>query len=224
MEELVSRPEWQLACRIAASKGLSKSERLPRFLLYICELYLLGRAHEITEQRIGIQIFNRSVDYNPGEDNIVRSYARLLRKRLDIFFQGEGAGERLRIVIPRGGYVPVFEENLASFEPDSPAEPDSHEIQHSEHSDLVPLIVGTTEAERSETVLVVPRHTSAWRSSLLAFAAGVLLACLSLLVVQAIQARRDLEPSHALWLQMFQGNRNTLWSFPRIADSESCRI
>ena len=42
-EELVFRPEWKLACRVAASKGLSKSDRLPRFLLYVCEQHLMGR-------------------------------------------------------------------------------------------------------------------------------------------------------------------------------------
>lgn len=108
-ERLESRPEWQLACRVAASKGLSRSELLPQFLLYVCEQFLLGMAHEITEQRIGIQIFNRPVDYNPGEDNIVRSYARLLRKRLTVYFEGEGSDEPMRIVIPRGGYIPVFQ-------------------------------------------------------------------------------------------------------------------
>jgi hypothetical protein len=78
------------------------------FLLYVCERQLMGRTHEITEQRIGTQIFNRTTDYNPGEDNIVRSYARLLRKRLDKYFEGEGRDELMRVNIPRGGYVLVF--------------------------------------------------------------------------------------------------------------------
>ncbi len=104
----LSGPEWQLACRVAASKGFCKSEFLPRFLLYVCEQYLTGDTQEITEQRIGTQIFNRSTGYNPGEDNIVRSYARLLRKRLDEYFDGEGRDEPMRIVIPRGGYIPTF--------------------------------------------------------------------------------------------------------------------
>jgi hypothetical protein len=104
---LQSRPEWQLACRIAASKRLRKSDLLPKFLLYVCEQQLLGAGHEITEQRIGTHIFNRPDNYNPGEDNIVRSYARLLRKRLEEYFDQEGSEEPMRIVIPRGGYVPV---------------------------------------------------------------------------------------------------------------------
>ena len=111
LADLSGRPEWKLACRVAASKGICKSELLPRFLLYVCEQQLIGKAHEITEQRIGTQIFNRPKDYNPGEDNIVRSYARMLRKRLEEYFEGEGSRESLRIAIPRGGYVPVFQFN-----------------------------------------------------------------------------------------------------------------
>src|SRR5580698_10340028 len=115
-ETLQSRPEWQLACRVAGSKGFCKSEFLPRFLLYVCEQYLMGETQEITEQRIGTQIFNRSTDYNPGEDNIVRSYARLLRKRLDEYFEGEGREEPLRIVVLRGGYIPAFPRNVDAKE------------------------------------------------------------------------------------------------------------
>lgn len=108
-EEFHATPEWQLACRIAANRRLAKSELLRQFLLYICEQSLTGNPHRITEQKIGTLIFNRASDYNPGEDNIVRSYARMLRKRLDEYFATEGNCEPLRIVIPRGGYLPTFE-------------------------------------------------------------------------------------------------------------------
>src|ERR1035441_6746687 len=68
LDELPFREEWQLACRVAANKDLSRSGRLPKFLLYVCEQSLLGKADEITEQRIGTRIFDRSDDYDPGED------------------------------------------------------------------------------------------------------------------------------------------------------------
>jgi hypothetical protein len=111
-EQLLSSQEWRLACRVVASKGFSKSEFLPRFLLHVCKEYLLERESEITEQRLGVLIFNRPADYNPGEDNIVRSYARLLRKRLDAYFEAEGSNELVRITIPRGGYIPSFQNNI----------------------------------------------------------------------------------------------------------------
>ncbi len=106
-------PRWQLARRIAGSKGFVKSKLLTSFILYICEKYLLDQADEITEQQIGEQVFRRPHGYNPGEDNIVRNYARLLRQRLDEYFAGEGVDERVRVVVPRGGYVPLFVDDDA---------------------------------------------------------------------------------------------------------------
>lgn len=108
---------WQLAQRIAASDIFSKSEFLPRFLLHICELHLSDRDDEIREQNIGVRVFGRPLSYNPGDDNIVRNYAVQLRKRLSLYFEGEGKGEEFRIEIPRGGYVPVFRSPLEKSEP-----------------------------------------------------------------------------------------------------------
>jgi hypothetical protein len=218
MAELFSRPEWQLACRIAASKGLRKSERLPKFLLYVCEQYLLGRAHEITEQRIGTQIFNRSNDYNPGEDNIVRSYARLLRKRLDIYFKDEGSKEAMRIVIPRGGYVPVFHNIPGCQDPVSMTHPGADASQ----SEL-PLLesanpgpVTQADDECDGDVCAQPSRRTLWHSwpawffSMTGLAAGILIASAGWLGVNAIQAQREQGPAHAVWAELFQRSRNTL--------------
>lgn len=101
-------PRWQLARRIAASKRFEKSSFLINFLLYVCEQELCGRGQDLNEHQIGVKALGRPATYNPGEDNIVRNYARLLRKRLDEYFQTEGKAEILRVDIPRGHYVPVF--------------------------------------------------------------------------------------------------------------------
>jgi hypothetical protein len=101
-------PRWQLARRIAASKSFEKSSFLVSFLLYVCEQELCGKGQELNEHQIGVKALGRPATYNPGDDNIVRNYARLLRKRLDEYFQTEGKDEILRVDIPRGHYVPVF--------------------------------------------------------------------------------------------------------------------
>jgi hypothetical protein len=80
--DLDSDIRWQLAQRIATSKSFTKSGFLSKFLLYVCERELTGRADEISEQQIGVHVFGRRPDYNPGEDNIVRSYARQCRQLL----------------------------------------------------------------------------------------------------------------------------------------------
>jgi hypothetical protein len=45
----------------------------------------------------------------PGQDNIVRVEARLLRKRLEAYFEDEGKDEPVTIVMPRGSYALSFE-------------------------------------------------------------------------------------------------------------------
>jgi hypothetical protein len=111
--------EWKLVERILASPGFSKSPLLARFLTYICDRKLRGRESEITEHQIGMVAFGRPGSYHPGEDNIVRNYARTLRVRLDAYFLNAGATEPMRVSIPRGRYIPIFEANVpASAEAD----------------------------------------------------------------------------------------------------------
>jgi hypothetical protein len=101
----------ELAERILTSTLFEKSPRLRSFLRFICEMELTGRRLSINEHEIGVHVFGRPVAYNPGEDSIVRSQARFLRQRLDEYFRTIGQQEPVRIVIPKGSYVPVFEPN-----------------------------------------------------------------------------------------------------------------
>ncbi len=101
-------PHWLLVERIVASRHLNKAPLLSKFLLHICEELLSGRQAEITGYQIGVRVFDRPPDYRTVEDNIVRNYARQLRKRLVEYFAAEGLTEPVRIEIPLGGYVPVF--------------------------------------------------------------------------------------------------------------------
>jgi hypothetical protein len=110
---------WELAQRIIISPHFVKSGRLQDFLLYVCRCALENRIDEISEQRIGERVFGRAPDYNPNEDNIVRSQARLLRQKLDSYFAAEGEREPIILRIPKGGYTPEFVGRSAS----APAEP-----------------------------------------------------------------------------------------------------
>ena len=110
---LTDDARWQLVQRIVSSRNFAKSAFLSSFLLYICDRELRGKSEEISEYQIGIQAFRRPVSYNPGEDNVVRNYARLLRKRLDEYFETKGNDEAIRLTIPLGRYIPVFSTNVA---------------------------------------------------------------------------------------------------------------
>jgi hypothetical protein len=106
--------ERELVRRIVGSPTFAKSKRLSSFLYYVCDQTLSGRSQELNEQKIGERVFGRSQDYDSSIDGIVRTHGSRLRQKLDRYFMEEGASEPIRIVIPRGGYVPVFEPRLAN--------------------------------------------------------------------------------------------------------------
>ena len=97
-----------LLARIRASREFQRATRLRCFLTYVVERKLAGCTDDITEVQIGHHVFGRPLNYNPGDDSIVRTVARTLRDRLDKYFSGDGAHEPVIIEIPRGAYVPVF--------------------------------------------------------------------------------------------------------------------
>ncbi len=99
----------QLA-RILQSAGFVNAGRMRRFLRFVVEETLAGRAHELCEYSVGISVFDRSATFEPGMDPIVRNDARRLRQKLLEYYQGScwPGGDPVRIQIPKGGYVPTF--------------------------------------------------------------------------------------------------------------------
>lgn len=94
--------------RVADSAGFRSALRLREFLLFVTDLALSGRAGEISEQRIGHEVFHRSPDYDTANDNIVRVSARQLRIKLKEYAETEGQPDGWTLEIPKGAYVPVF--------------------------------------------------------------------------------------------------------------------
>ncbi len=107
-------PEWnpetvrQQVEKIAASEIFLQSDRLCRFLRFTVQAKLNGEATQIKEYLLGREVFDRNGDYDPRTDPIVRVEARRLRKKLDEYYSGPGAGDPLRIVYPKGSYTPEF--------------------------------------------------------------------------------------------------------------------
>jgi len=87
---LAGDARWLLVQRIVASSGFVNSQRLSAFLLYVSEQSLSGRGDALNERVIGETVFERSPDYDPRDDNIVRSHASRLRSRLEEYFEREG--------------------------------------------------------------------------------------------------------------------------------------
>ena len=112
------------------------------FLFYVVDRSIQDRVDEITEQQIGVLVFGRPEGYDTNEDNIVRSYARNLRKRIDEYFTTEGIEEDLLLEIPRGGYTPIFSSR-----------PSKNHSPESESADL-------PRDNRSEITLTAPQDSA----------------------------------------------------------------
>jgi hypothetical protein len=104
--------------KILGSKYFVNAHKKKAFLRLICDLYLEGRAAEVNEYRIAFDVFGREETYNPSADPIVRVVAHDIRKKLELYYQGEGAVDPIRLEIPAGSYQPIF----TRAEP-APAEP-----------------------------------------------------------------------------------------------------
>lgn len=94
--------------RILSSPQLKRSNRMRELLAYVGRRALEDGCEQLHEQEIGTEVFGRPAGYDTSVDNIVRVNATELRKRIDAFFESEGANESLIMEIPRGSYIPVF--------------------------------------------------------------------------------------------------------------------
>lgn len=104
---------------VLADRRFAAAERNARFLRYVVESTLEGRGSEVKESVIAIEVYGRSADYDPKADSIVRVEATRLRQKLQSYYENEGRHSPIRLLLPKGGYVPQFER---AREPVSPPE------------------------------------------------------------------------------------------------------
>lgn len=95
--------------RVLASDIFRAAPQLTAFLSYVVEQTLAGRAGELKGYTIAVEAFGRSPDFDPQTDPIVRVEAGRLRKALNLYFAADGVADPVRISVPVGAYVPVFE-------------------------------------------------------------------------------------------------------------------
>jgi TolB-like protein len=94
--------------RILESSMFVQSDRLGRFLRFTVETTLAGKAEVLKEYLIGTEAYDRQPSYHPGEDSIVRSEARRLRRKLKEYYESVGKHDPVFIYYRPGSYVPVF--------------------------------------------------------------------------------------------------------------------
>lgn len=105
---------------ILASKTFERSEQLKAILRYVCERTWEGHSDLLTEYSIGVDVLGKGAAFSPQEDSIVRNRAYALRKKLDEYYESEGAGDSIRISLPKGAYAPEFSEYSIQAPPPPP--------------------------------------------------------------------------------------------------------
>ncbi|HET7896725.1 MAG TPA: hypothetical protein VFL47_03630, partial [Flavisolibacter sp.] len=95
--------------RILQQDEFKRSSVLSKFLDFIVQTKLASKEDEIKEYTIGVKALGRSVDFNPQLDAVVRIHASRLRVMLSQYYQDAGKDDPVKISIPKGTYVPLFE-------------------------------------------------------------------------------------------------------------------
>jgi TolB-like protein len=108
---------------ILSSRFFSTAVGQSRFLRFVIEETIQGRASLLKEYSIGVEAFGRGESFDPRQDSIVRVEARKLRSRLAEYYQAEGRRDPVRIDLPKGAYIPVFTKSDPAEGPGSELKP-----------------------------------------------------------------------------------------------------
>jgi adenylate cyclase len=108
--------------KILSSPEFQRSPMMRDFLHFIVEKTLAGQAQEIKGYTVATQVLGRQADFDAGKDPIVRILAGRLRRALERYYLTKGRQDPVRIDIPKGAYIPTFQEGLEE-EPSGPADP-----------------------------------------------------------------------------------------------------
>ncbi len=191
-EQVLDRPsleEMQDAVgRVLSSRYFANAPMKRRFLQLICEFHINGRGAELNEYLIGREVFGRNQSYNPATDPIVRVGAHGVREKLLLYYQMEGAGDRVRIEIPLGSYEPLFTRLPAASDP-VPAAPAAEPASSSGPPDERQLHVLPPPLPRPASTDDLQRWRR--RTWMLAAAALVLLAVIAALAAALMRMRTE---------------------------------
>ena len=99
--------------RVLESKYFANSPKKTRFLEFVSEQAFLGNGDKLNEYLIGVEVYDRGVDFNAQKDPIVRVQAHEIRRMLNKYYEEDGRGGLIRLDLPSGHYVPVFRRSTS---------------------------------------------------------------------------------------------------------------
>jgi hypothetical protein len=128
--------------RLLQNSHFHKSKRFPIFLRFVVTETLAGRADQLKERTLGIEVFGKDSTYDTTDDPIVRVTAGEIRKRIAQYYQEPGHEHEIRLLLPPGSYVPQFcfpdAQSVANLTEAKPAPTSVHQ------ADSVPVFTSRT--------------------------------------------------------------------------------
>jgi adenylate cyclase len=94
--------------RILQSTEFKGSDKQRKFLCFVVDETLEGRASQLKGYTVAVSVYGRREDFDPQIDPIVRVEAGRLRRALEHYYLTAGQNDPIRIEIPKGSYVPSF--------------------------------------------------------------------------------------------------------------------
>lgn len=127
--------------QILQSRTFAGSKRSQAFLRLIVNRAIEGDTENLHERMIGAELFGRPINYDTGNDSVVRVRASELRKKLAQFYDAEGANQDfpVRFELHRGSYVPLFLFATESAEPGAAPESKEDSGQKLTAAEVVPV-------------------------------------------------------------------------------------
>jgi hypothetical protein len=174
---------------ILESAPFRNSRQCQRLLRYIVEQSLDGHTAALRERVIGMAVFDRRADYDPGQDPVVRIRAADVRKRLAQYYQS-AADLAVQIDVPPGSYRASFRIH-ASAELSLVGQP---------LPSMQPPVPHAIDGPAATAMLTSPPAPRPLRR--LVLTAGVATLVVALAVVAAVWQRSG-RPGPALWFDQF---------------------
>jgi adenylate cyclase len=95
--------------RILQSAEFRGSDKQRKFLSFVVEETLAGRASQLKGYTIALAVYGRKEGFDPQVDPIVRVEAGRLRRALEHYYLTAGKNDPVRINIPKGSYASTFQ-------------------------------------------------------------------------------------------------------------------
>jgi hypothetical protein len=104
--------------RIAASNSFRRRRKLLGLLQYLAAETMAGRTAQLTQKKIGAEVFGLKGSFDPQSDVTVRISASRLRNSLDEYYRREAQQDEIRIHMPPRHYYIAVERSERNVRPE----------------------------------------------------------------------------------------------------------